>query len=690
MKLISLKLCNFRQFYGRTPEIFLASGDQNTTVIHGNNGAGKTTLLNAFTWVLYEQFTAAFAASEQLVNKQALAETPVGGSVECAVELIFEHSRKSYQLKRRCYARKLAQGLEYTPTQLFMLVAGDDGRWLPPMQQPEDIIGQILPESLHRYFFFDGERIDHLLRDEKRGEIAEATKVLLGIRVLERGMEHLKKAKRTLEAELRAIGDLEVQTLLLAKQRLEETRDRATLRQQEITQELTQQGKLKTTLSTRLMELGGAKELQNLKNELEAKAKGLRGDLLQAKQKIQQAISSQGYAIFLGDAIAKCNAMIQNLRQTGELPAGIKQQFVQELLARQKCICGTELLPQTSPYQQVEQWREKAGIAQIEENAIRLEAKVQEVDSQTTQFWRNIDEAQDKISQDRLELAQVENHLDELKEKLRTYPDIDIQNLQKQLDATEAIIRRLTLEQGANQQEITRLNTEIVTQEKQLAKQQLQEDQQNLAQRRIQATQASIEQITAIKQQIEQQFRQALETKVQEIFASISFTPYLPQLNERYELTLTETTKGVSSQVPASTGENQILSLSFIGGIIDRVREWSEKNTLIGHDSSTFPIIMDSPFGSLDEIYRRHVAQVIPKLANQLVVLVTKTQWRGEVAEEMQDYIGKQYILVYHSPKPDCNEDEIKINGVAYPLVKFSDSEFEYTELVEVSKPCPS
>lgn len=45
MKLISLQLCNFRQFYGKTPPIIFASGSRNTTVIHGNNGAGKTTFL---------------------------------------------------------------------------------------------------------------------------------------------------------------------------------------------------------------------------------------------------------------------------------------------------------------------------------------------------------------------------------------------------------------------------------------------------------------------------------------------------------------------------------------------------------------------------------------------------------------------------------------------------------------------
>ncbi|MDY7023230.1 MAG: ATP-binding protein, partial [Cyanobacteriota bacterium] len=109
------------------------------------------------------------------------------------------------------------------------------------------------------------------------------------------------------------------------------------------------------------------------------------------------------------------------------------------------------------------------------------------------------------------------------------------------------------------------------------------------------------------------------------------------------------------------------------------------KNTLMGPDSSTFPIVMDSPFGSLDEIYRRQIAKIIPELANQLIVLVTKTQWRGEVAQEMEKRIGREYILSYNSPKADCEEDAIERGGVRYPLVKQSPNSFEYTEIVEVT-----
>ena len=177
-----------------------------------------------------------------------------------------------------------------------------------------------------------------------------------------------------------------------------------------------------------------------------------------------------------------------------------------------------------------------------------------------------------------------------------------------------------------------------------------------------------------------------LEKRVQEIFSEISFTPYIPTISEKYELTLIENTSGLAMPVAASTGENQILSLSFISSIIDRVRDWSQNKMLMVADSSTFPIVMDSPFGSLDVIYRKHIAQIIPKLANQLIVLVTKTQWRGEVEDEMSYRVGREYVLTYYSSKPDCEQDFIELSGERYSLVKQSPNEFEYSEIVEVER----
>ncbi|MGC1395853.1 MAG: ATP-binding protein, partial [Coleofasciculaceae cyanobacterium] len=327
---------------------------------------------------------------------------------------------------------------------------------------------------------------------------------------------------------------------------------------------------------------------------------------------------------------------------------------------------------------------DKAGIFDVEETAIRMTAQVDEIEKQLPDFWEEVDRQQNNIAQTRTELSAIETQLDDIKKKLRSFPNEDVSQLQKRLDETENKIRDLTLEQGANSQRITVLKAEIDTKIKQVAKHKMNEGKQALAQQRIAAAQDSIERLTEVKTRLDNQFRASLEQRVQEIFASISFTPYIPKLSDKYELTLIENTVGQETTVAASTGENQILSLSFIAGIIDRVREWIQENTLMGPDSSTFPIVMDSPFGSLDQIYRRQIAKTLPQLANQLVVLVTKTQWRGEVEQEMSTYKGREYVLTYNSPKPDCEEDWIELGGERYPLVKQSPNDFEYTEIVEV------
>ena len=224
MKLVSLQVCNFRQFYGKTPPIVFASGERNTTVIYGNNGSGKTSLLNAFTWVLYEKFTAAFASPELLINKRAITETPKGKAVECWVELIFNRERKQYQIKRKCYVTTQENNrIEYSPSKIFISIAGEDGRWYPALEPAEAIIEGILPVSLHQYFFFDGERIDGFFRNGKNNNIAEDTKELLGVKVLDRAIEHLKKAKKTLQEELQELGSSETKLLVAEQIELEAT-----------------------------------------------------------------------------------------------------------------------------------------------------------------------------------------------------------------------------------------------------------------------------------------------------------------------------------------------------------------------------------------------------------------------------------------------------------------------------------
>lgn len=688
MKLLSLKLCNFRPFHGEHRLLFAKARDRNITVIHGNNGSGKTAVLNAFTWVLYEKFTAALASPEQLVNRKAIAEVKVGKTVDCWVEVGFEHDGKQYRVKRSCQVRKTKNGAEHAPSELFMQFCGDDGRWLrlPNTQKPEDVIVHILPRSLHQYFFFDGERIEQIWRADKRPEIAEATKKLLGVEAIDRAIKHLTQARRTLEEELSTIGDAETKHLLTQKKAVEQQLEQIQERLQTIDQELVAQAELKQTYSQKLLELSEVEQLQRQRDLLQDQDRELRDRLLFAKKNLRRLISSRGYTVFLPPIVAKIRELVKDGEQRGELPADIKQPFVQELLDREQCICGAPLHKGTPHRKAVQAWLKKAGLAEVEAATYRIQAQVDEVERQTQDFWQEVDQEQALILQTKQKLSQIDQAVDDISEQLRQSPREEIRQLQQRLDAVNHRVEDLTLEKGQNLEKQARYDTEAKQLRKQVKDRKLNQSKQKLAQRRIDAAQEASDRLRQLKVNQDELFREQLGVEIATLYADISFKPYQPMLSEKYELSLVETIDGKEALVGASTGENQILSLVFIGSIIERVRQWSKAGLIMGPDSSTFPIVMDSPFGSLDAVYRRQVAKMLPALADQVIVMVTKTQWRTEVAEEMQTRIGKEYVLTYNSPKPDLTVDDIECQGERYPLVRESPHEFEYTEILEVSR----
>ena len=685
MKLNYLQLCNFRQFYGKTPQLKFASGKRNTTVIYGNNGAGKTSILNAFTWVLYEKFTAAFACPELLVNQRAIAESEPERSVECWVELQFERDRQIYQLKRKCYATKNSQQqVSCGQTNLLMLVAGEDGRWYPPLESPEDIINRILPASLHQYFFFDGERIDGFFRQSSNSHIAEDTRELLGVKVLDRGVEHLKKAKRSLQLELETLGDAQTKELLREQINLEQQLDLLEGSIAKIIKRVEQLELRKTNLSQQLLEVSGADEIQQQKLKLIQQQKSFKQNLVRQKQKLKKLLSQSSYLVFLPTIGDRLLELLTTLRGQKQLSQGLKQEFIQQLLEQQRCLCGTPLTPETETYARVKSWLQQAERQAVEESAIRLETQVSEIASQTQDFWQQLDRQQAETKQQYLELNRLEAEIERATRQLKNFPNRNSQQLQQNIEVIETQLKQLVLEQGETQQQQSDLQAQLASLNRQIAKHQLTETKQQLAQTRISVTEEAIARLIEVRIRLEDKFRLALEQKVRAIFSFISFTPYIPQLSRDYKLSLVEETTGIPLPVAASTGENQILSLAFIGGIIDRVKQWSKVNSLIGYDSGAFPIVMDSPFGSLDRVYRRQVAKAIPQLANQLIILVTKTQWQGEVEQETKSAIQRKYVLTYYSPKQNCDPDYLELDENEYHLVKPTLSNFEYTEIVPI------
>ena len=99
------------------------------------------------------------------------------------------------------------------------------------------------------------------------------------------------------------------------------------------------------------------------------------------------------------------------------------------------------------------------------------------------------------------------------------------------------------------------------------------------------------------------------------------------------------------------------------------------------------PLVLDSPFGQLDEAYRRTTAEYVPQMAGQVVLMVSKSQGSGSVMDAIQDRIGEEYVIVRHNrdPQGDRPSEVRQVNGRDIETALF-DAEFDGSTFVRVGR----
>ena len=119
-------------------------------------------------------------------------------------------------------------------------------------------------------------------------------------------------------------------------------------------------------------------------------------------------------------------------------------------------------------------------------------------------------------------------------------------------------------------------------------------------------------------------------------------------------------------------------------------KEVSEKTDTYGEFmrkyGGNYPLVMDSPFGSLDYSYGSGIAETLPSLANQVVIMVSSSQWRDEVSRPMLQNVGRRYAMCYFSSRQDTtfNSKVVGDSGRDYNLWGVTKEE-EYTDIKEVT-----
>lgn len=688
-----MTLCDFRQFSGRQQIRFATGNRQNVTVIHGFNGAGKTALLNAFTWVLYNDFSPDFEASDRLENEAAFAALQPGERLRTSVEVVFRDSGRKYTAERFIEVEKDENGTRriVTPTSVSLLFVDESGEQVEEKgpRNPDETLQRMLPKRLCPFFFFNGERIERLASPKAYQEIAEGVRTLLDIELFDRAVTHLEgDTSRRLRHEIESHTGDEGKQLLAQRAEVDEQLQAKIKEGEQHTRNLAALEAERESIDAKLDTMAGLAMLLTQRKEAEKREAEIKNSIRERRQDIAREFSRNGYLWLVPNVLDSAHDVLAAAREKGKLPSLYRLQFVEDILDKKSCICGAELTPGSSAYQQVEGLKSQTYSDELQDAVNRTSGGISILKQRIEESQADVDRLQTQRDGLRTKLTELEEELSELSNKIgdREHGEdpAKLENRRRKIDSEVVTLREVRIpktetEADELREQIKRLDQDIRNVERADA-------QGQLAQRRLNAVANVTRALSKIRQLRHTELRDDLSEQLEEVWGRIAIKDYAARLDNEFRLQLTKQIDGEELPVRgASTGEKQVLSLAFVGALGAKAKdtyERAKKSAASIFRGGLYPLVIDSAFGNLEIEYRREVARWMPTLAPQVIIMVSESQWRQEVEEELLSRIGAEWVMRLETTKNRSRN--ITLRDTEYSYVVSSDDGNERTTFAEV------
>jgi DNA sulfur modification protein DndD len=675
MKLRSLTFTNFRQFREGTIE-FASSDSKNVTVVHGENGAGKTTILNAFNWLFYDSVEFK-NRPDRLATEGAMAEADIGDTVPIEVKLEFDHEGARYTATREAIYKKGHQG-DYDGELVDgeLTVAIQDGQQTRHPGNPNNTLKKVIPERLSDLFFFDGEDIDELSQFENQEHVQEAIQNIMGLTILERATTHLDTVAGRFEDEAADSGSDELAGLIEKKQAIEDDIDGLEQKQTDKERAVNQVDHEIQDCEQQLEQLEDSKALQSQRKEHENAINNLEQKIEKIEEDIRAQINDNGYITMGMPLIRETAEDINHLRERGDLPSRLSNEYLNTLLEANECICGRPLEYGAEPYDQVASMKGEVSTDGVDQAALRLIGTLEQLSERKEEFFQNTDELIKRRREKREEIRTLQEHIDDISSELqdmetKTDQGLSVQELETKREAKIQEKEELNQEVGQIGNQIERKEDALDDLKDEIDQKRNEARQAVLARRRQRAAERTRQEIKKSFDELKDTVRSWSDERVRDTFEQIASKNYSAGINNDFSLEIyRENQDGERVAVDISTGERQVASLAFIGSLVkiaqDRYEDEVEYEYFTG---GIYPIVMDSPFGALDNQHREEVSRVIPNLGSQVIVLATDSQWEGPVAEQISDRIGQQYWLDYQQEGDENGRPVTRIHAEQTAMV---------------------
>ena len=604
LRLKQIRLTNWK-CYPSQNITFNLHPDRKIQIIFGNNGHGKTSLMTAILWCLY---------GVDIVSKETLKTYFYRGkgdsspTIEMRVELNFIKNEKNYFISRQ--AKLKFNGSSSYPSVEEALFY-EDGTM---RSNSREYIEALLPKSIRDFFCFDGLKIEQYTQITQTKEAKEAIEKVLGIPELRNLRDDTEKALQELENRLnKAEGTSQVfrnkmqqlreleEDIDLKKGQLKNAKDSekdAIIIYQDAQEKAAQIESLREKLE----------EIHNL----EKKRIGLQTQL----DNLQKSIDSWLKKASIPLLINFVQEMVDDLQVTS-LKSTYKTNstaILQAILDDESCLCGRCLDKNSRDFilQQIAELEslEVDNATRIEKDQIRID--LQGIMRDNAKFSNY---SQLLLQRDRLEekTEEINQHIRQLKQETTGIDQDSVREIWRKVGESGKNVEMI-------QERIERLQKEIEIKEKQLEN--LRKEVEILASENQTTLMLSnqVKMARGLKNATNELIEWHIDNS-QKMINQVTSDRYLQVTNKpeeyrgveitpEYTLGIRTITGKLLNPDVLSAGEKEALAFAFITGL-NQITD------------TCVPLIMDTPFGHLDEEHQKNIINSLPNLNSQVIILAT-------------------------------------------------------------------
>jgi DNA sulfur modification protein DndD len=604
LRLKQIRLTNWK-CYPSQNITFNLHPDRKIQIIFGNNGHGKTSLMTGILWCLY---------GVDILSKETLKTYFYRGkgdsspTIEMRVELNFTKNEKNYFISRQ--AKLKFNGSSSYPSVEEALFY-EDGTM---RSNSREYIEALLPKSIRDFFCFDGSKIEQYTQITQTKEAKEAIEKVLGIPELRNLRDDTEKALQELENRLNKAKGTS-QTFRDKLQELRELEEDIDLKK----------GQLKNAKDSekdamiihhdaqeKAAQIESLREKLEEIHNLEKKRIGLQTQLDNQQKSIDSWLKKASIPLLINFVQEMVDDLqVTSLKSTYKTNSTV---ILKAILDDESCLCGRCLDKNSRNFilQQIAELEslEVDNATRIEKDQIRID--LQGIMRDNAKFSNY---SQLLLQRDRLEekTEEINQHIRQLKQETTGIDQDSVREIWRKVDESERKVKVI-------EERIERLQKEIEIKEKQLENLRKEveilasenqttlmlSNQVKMARGLKNATNELIEwHIDNSQKMINQATsdRYLQVTNKPEEYRGVEITP-------EYTLGIRTITGKLLHPDVLSAGEKEALAFAFITGL-NQITD------------TCVPLIMDTPFGHLDEEHQKNIINSLPNLNSQVIILAT-------------------------------------------------------------------